>query len=521
MRPLVGALFVGLAAIAAVPAAIAQVPSAEQIELLRNLNEEERAALLRQLGIDDAYRGGEEATRDRTRKTTRVAAAGELLDAADADDDARLKPDDTVLIDIDFIKAKPARRESQGPGLPVVEIPGEPAPTYEPDERRELQRLIERIRARNPYRIDATGSLQLPGFAPIKLAGLTDAQASRRLQAEPALLKLDIKLTRLPIVADGGAALKPFGYELFQRPPSTFAPVTDVPVPADYVVGPGDELRVQLYGSQNRNLRLVVGRDGRISFPELGPIAVAGRTFNAVQADLEARVARQMIGVRASVSMGDTRSIRVFVLGEANRPGSYTISGLGTMTTALFASGGIRPTGSLRDVQLKRQGAIVRRLDLYDLLLKGDTANDAKLLPGDVIFIPPVGPTVAVEGEVKRPAIYELKGDTPLVDLINIAGGLTPEADASRVSLVRIDEQRRRVAVDVPLDTSAGRSERLRNGDAVRVLRLRPTLDAGVVLEGHVFRPGIVAWREGLLLTDVLGSIDELRPNGDPNYVLI
>jgi polysaccharide biosynthesis/export protein len=297
--------------------------------------------------------------------------------------------------------------------------------------------------------------------------------------------------------------------------------VTDVPVPSDYMVGAGDELMVQLYGSQNRSFRLTVGRDGRVSFPELGPISVAGKNFNAVRADLESRVSRQMIGVRASVSMGDTRSIRVFVLGEAIRPGSYTVSGLGSITTALYSSGGIKPTGSLRDIQLKRQGAVIRRLDLYDLLLRGDTSNDAKLLQGDVIFIPPVGATVAIDGEVKRPAIYELRGEAQVADLVALAGGLTNEADNSRVAMVRVNENRQRVVVNVPLNTSEGRSERLRNGDSLRVLRLRPTVDAGVSIEGHVFRPGLVAWREGLRLSDVIGSVDELKPNADLGYVLV
>src|SRR5437660_4478664 len=131
-----------------------------------------------------------------------------------------------------------------------------------------------------------------------------------------------------------------------------------------------------------------------------------------MKADLETRVERQMIGVRASVSMGETRSIRVFVLGDAKRPGSYTISGLGTISSALYAAGGVQPIGSLRNIQLKRRGQLVRRLDLYDMLIRGDTIDDAKLLPGDVIFVPPIGSTVTVDGEVHTPAIYEIRNET-------------------------------------------------------------------------------------------------------------
>jgi polysaccharide biosynthesis/export protein len=225
--------------------------------------------------------------------------------------------------------------------------------------------------------------------------------------------------------------------------------------------------------------------------------------------------------VRASVSMGDTRSIRVFVMGEANRPGTYTVSGLATITSAIYASGGVKSIGSLRDVQLKRQGAVVRRLDLYDLILRGDTSDDAKLLPGDVIFIPPVSATVAVDGEVRRPAIYEMKGTTRVEDIVQLAGGLTPDADNSRAALIRVNDQRARVVVNVPLDSAGGRGELVRNGDSLRVLRLRPTLDEGVTVEGFVFRPASVAWQNGIRLTDVIGSVDELKPNADINYLLI
>src|SRR5258705_168661 len=216
-------------------------------------------------------------------------------------------------------------------------------------------------------------------------------------------------------------------------------------------VGPGDQLEVQLYGNKNFILHLAVGRDGRVQFPDLGPISVAGQTFDSAKATLEARVARQMIGVHASVTMGDTRSIRVFVLGEAKRAGSYTISGLGTITSALFAAGGVLPVGSLRNIQLKRQGALVRQLDLYDMLIRGDTTDDAKLLPGDVIFIPPVGSTVTVDGEVRRPAIYETKGETAIGDVVQLAGGLTPEADRQKAALTRIDVDQRRVVLQVDL----------------------------------------------------------------------
>ena len=386
--------------------------------------------------------------------------------------------------------------------------------------RTQLDRLITLIRSRNPYRLSRDGALTLPGFPPIDLLGLTEEQATLRLKVEPAFRGIDIRLTRLPLKRTGAEGLKSFGYDLFDHGVSTFAPVTNVPVPSNYIVGPGDELDVQLYGNQNRSLRLVVARDGHINLPDLGPINVGGQTFEQVKGEIEARVQRQMIGVRASVSMGDTRSIRVFVVGEAKYPGSYTVSGLATITSALYAAGGAKAAGSLRNIQLKRNGALVRQLDLYDLLIRGDTTDDAKLLQGDVITIPAVGSTVGIDGEVRRPAIYEIKNESTVADLLNLAGGLTPEADRSNAMLTRIDESQHRIVV--PVDLTAGASaEALRNGDLVRVMRLRPTLDSGVVVQGYLYTPGAFAYRQGLRLSDLIRSVDELRPDADIHYLLI
>jgi protein involved in polysaccharide export with SLBB domain len=472
--------------------ASAQVPSPAQLEMLKSLSPADREALMQQYGITGDAAASVEASAARTPETAVPKSRAEREeDLERATKALTLQPEDTVILSI---RLKLSDGQDQ---------------------------FVESVRRRNPYVLDPSGLLTLPGLEPIALAGLTEAQANSRLAAEIGLQSYSVLLSRLPVVKTGVAGLKPFGYDLFDEAPSTFAPMTDIPVPADYVVGAGDQLNVQLFGSQNRTLKLAVGRDGRVNFPELGPIAVAGKSFDAVRGEIEARVAQQMIGTQASVGLADTRSIRVFVLGEAQKPGSYTVSGLATVTSALYASGGIKPTGSLRDVQLKRQGALVRRLDLYDLLLRGDTSNDAKLQAGDVIFIPPIGASVSVEGEVRRPAIYELKGSVSLGAAVALAGGLTNEADDSRVAVLRVGEDKRRVALNLPLNTAEGRSAALRNGDAVRVQRLRPTLDAGVSLEGHVFRSGTVAWREGLRLSELIPSVDELKPDADLNYVLI
>ena len=409
-------------------------------------------------------------------------------------------------------------------GQLITNANGSPVTPFETqlsdDDREQLDKLMRLIRSRNPYRLSRDGALGLPGFPPIDLLGLTEEQATLRLKVEPAFRGIDVRLTRLPLKRTGAEGLKPFGYDLFDHGVSTFAPVTNVPVPSSYLVGPGDELDVQLYGNQNRSLRLVVARDGHINLPDLGPINVAGQTFEQVKSEIEARVQRQMIGVHANVSMGDTRSIRVFVVGEAKYPGSYTVSGLATVTSALYAAGGAKVAGSLRNIQLKRNGALVRQLDLYDLLIRGDTTDDAKLLQGDVITIPAVGPTVGIDGEVRRPAIYEIKNESTVADLLNLAGGLTPEADRSNAMLTRIDANQHRVVIPVDLTTGAN-TEALRNGDLVRVMRLRPTLDSGVLVQGYLYTPGAFAYRQGMRLSGVIHSVDELRPDADIHYVLI
>jgi len=219
--------------------------------------------------------------------------------------------------------------------------------------------------------------------------------------------------------------------------------------------------------------------------------------------------------------MGDTRTIRVFVLGAANTPGSYTISGLGTITAALFAAGGVQRIGSLRTIQLKRRGETVRRLDLYDMLIRGNTTDDARLLPDDVVFIPSIGPTVSVDGEVHRPAIYELRRESSVADVLQLAGGLTPEADTEKLALTRINDNLHRVVLQVDMAADAGRTTPVHNGDSLRVARLRPTLDAGILVQGYVYTPGAFAYRAGMRLTDVIRSVDDLKPNADLHYILI
>ncbi len=343
-------------------------------------------------------------------------------------------------------------------------------------EKDKIEDFRQRILKNNPYKLNRYGDLEIPGLPSIPVAGLTASEATSRLSADPDLRDFIVKVTLLRLKDEGEAALKPFGYDLFEGVPSTFAPVSDIQVPSDYIVGPGDKLEIQLYGNEPASYSLTVERDGRINFPKLGPINLSGLTFENARAAIEQRVSKQLIGSRVSVTMGELRSIRVFVLGEANKPGSYTVSGLSTMTNALFVSGGVKKIGSLRNIQLKRNGKLITVLDLYDLLLHGDTSGDRQLLPGDVIFIPPIGPTVSVDGAVRRPAIYETKGEKTVADAVELAGGLSPEADEKLAQMERILPSSLHEMQNVDLTSEASRKMLLANGDKLRVPLIRPTL---------------------------------------------
>jgi protein involved in polysaccharide export with SLBB domain len=384
----------------------------------------------------------------------------------------------------------------------------------------QLEGLRDRILERNPYRLDPAGQLALPGFEPITMLGLTEKLAAMRLGADKDFVEFTVKITRLDIKPTGDEALKPFGYDLFTDVASTFAPATDIPVPSDYIVGAGDQLRIQIFGNTNRIQTFTVGRDGQINFPQIGPILVGGQRFSTVKQSIEERIARQMIGVRADVQMGETRAIRIFLLGEVEKPGSYTVSGLSTVTNALFAGGGIRRVGSLRNIQLKRNGQLVKRLDLYDLLLRGDTSSDVRLLPGDVVFIPPIGPTVSVSGEVLRPAIYELRDQSSVTDLISLSGGMTPEADQHQARLERRNERGDRVVTNIDLTSKDARAIAVQNGDLLRVLRIRDVLEGGVTVSGFVYQSQPFEYHAGLRLSDVL-RFEDLKPGADTHYVLI
>lgn len=316
--------------------------------------------------------------------------------------------------------------------------------------------------------------------------------------------------------------LKPYGYDLFAGSPTTFAPVTEIPVPSDYTLGPGDVLRIQLWGKENQNLELPISRDGTISFPQSGPMSVAGLSFDEARQQIRKRVSEQYIGVDVSVSLGELRSMRVFVLGEARNLGSYTVSSLSTITNALYVSGGIKLTGSLRTVQHKRNGKLLGTLDLYNLLLKGDSSGDNRLQPGDVIFIPPVGKRAGIKGEVHRPALYELKGENTLAELVRMAGGLTSQAYPQRINIERTNEDFLRIIAEADYTAPKGRNTRIQAGDKIHIPSISDITGQYIEIKGAATRPGKFAWMPGMRVSSILQDLDaDLMPAADKRYAAI
>ncbi len=476
--------------------ALSQTPSTQQLETFRNLPADQQQAILGSLSGASAGATGASQTPLTMPATTAPADQSVSEEAVPA---GRLGGNSTVLLSVDLAQD---------------------------DDRSQNQQALladrrSRILAANPYLLDTQGQLSLPFLPEIALKGLKPDEAARRLNADPRLAGLSFKVSLLPVDPVGTEALKPYGYDLFDQVPTTFAPATDIPVPTDYIVGPGDSFIIDLFGKTTGRYPLVVSREGRLQLPNIGPMQVAGLSFETARAQIEQRITQQTIGVQTSITMGELRSIRVFITGDVKRPGSYTVSGLSTITNALFTSGGVTTVGSLRNIQLKRNGQVVSRFDLYDLLLRGDSSGDRRLLPGDVLFVPPVGVTVGIAGQTIRPAIYELKEGQSVAELLTLSGGLRPDADPRVARLERIDAQRQRTVLNLDVSMAPGRNTVLRAGDVLTIPKVLEERVGTVTLEGYVQRTGQSAWRAGMRLSDLIGSLDALKLNADQRYVLI
>jgi protein involved in polysaccharide export with SLBB domain len=311
------------------------------------------------------------------------------------------------------------------------------------------------------------------------------------------------------VASSVGRRLPVYGYNLFDRVPTTFAPVDRIPVTDDYLIGPGDEILIRAWGQIDLDGKLVVDRGGDVFLPKVGALSVAGLKYQQLPEYFRTAIGRVFRNFDLTISLGQLRSIQVFVVGQARRPGSYTVSSLCTLVNALFASGGPSNSGSMRRIQLKRNNGVVAEFDFYDLLLKGDKSNDARLLAGDVIYIPPVGPQIALAGSVNVPAIYELRQGTTLASAIEMAGGLATTADGQKAVVERIENRNTRRVEEFPLDEQ-GLARALKDGDLVRIFSLSPRFENAVTLRGNVAHPGRTEWHSGMRLKDVIPNQDAL-----------
>lgn len=322
--------------------------------------------------------------------------------------------------------------------------------------------------------------------------------------------------------------LTQFGYDVFRRPVSTFAPVTDVPVGPGYVVGPGDSFTVTVWGRINAQYPITVNRSGEIALPELGVLKVWGMTFARLQEHLEHEFSRKHTDFKIAVTMDRLRTIRVYVVGEARTPGSYTLSSLSTVINALFAAGGPSKNGTLREIRLLRSGQEPVKMDLYNFLLGGDKSKDVRLQNGDTIFIPLIGPVVGVAGNVKRPAIYEMAEPMTLAQVLDLAGGITYAGWLQRVQVERVENHKRRIVADFDLSEKADISKQrqaadtlVQDGDVVKIFAVSPLEQNVIYLEGHVVRPGKYELKSGMQLRDILGSYEVLQPQPNLEYAEI
>ncbi len=305
------------------------------------------------------------------------------------------------------------------------------------------------------------------------------------------------------VAAATGKMLPIFGSSLFVDVPTTFAPLDRGPVPPDYVLGPGDELQVRAWGGVALNVRAPIDRNGNLFLPGIGVVRLAGLRFADLNGFLSQRIGEQYRKFELSVSLGQLRSIDVLVVGRARRPGAYTVSSLSTLVNVVFECGGPAPGGSMRAIELRRNGKTVTTLDLYRILTEGDQSQDAQLLGGDTIYIPPAGPRVALAGSVNVPAIYEITPGDTVQTAMGLAGGLTSIAALEHADLEEIGARGDRHVTNLALDAE-GMKTPLHDGDVLEVFEIVPKFDNEVILRGNVANPGRYAWRPGMRIRDLI-----------------
>ena len=300
-----------------------------------------------------------------------------------------------------------------------------------------------------------------------------------------------------------------FGYSLFSSVPLTFALSSDVPVPPSYTLGPGDELKIEYYGNENLSKEGYITRTGTLHLPLLGPITLAGLTFSEAETLIRNKVKTELIGTNTFVTLGELRSINIYVLGSAHKPGAYTISALSTLTNALFATGGVDFNGSLRNIEVKRNGKTIQSFDFYDLLLKGDTSKDIRLEQGDTIFIPIRKNSVRLEGAIPRTGLYEFKEGETIGDLINFGGEINPY---SKIELSRVNNSSaKRDLTFLEMNDFSKLGEKLHKDDQINVIKSSLILSKNVQLRGEFVFPGIYGLKEGETILQIIERAGGLK----------
>jgi protein involved in polysaccharide export with SLBB domain len=350
-------------------------------------------------------------------------------------------------------------------------------------------------------------------------------EKGKQVEERPSRIELLLSRPALAEVNDVSRNLKQFGYDVFSKPITTFAPVTNVPVGPDYVIGPGDAFTLTMWGRADGQFPLQVDRDGQIVLAEVGALKVWGMKFGDLEGYLQHELARKYTDFKMSITMNRLRTMQVFVVGEASTPGTYTVSSLSTVINALMAAGGPSKNGSLRKIRLFRNASDPGELDLYGFLLGGDKTKDVRLHDGDTIFIPLIGPIVGVAGNVKRPAIYEMTSPMTLRQVLDLAGGVTFSGWLQRVQVERVSNHERRIAVDFDISrdgagagSSPAQGTVLQDGDVVKVFGVTSQDEKIIRLEGHAFRPGKYEWKPGMRLKEVLMSYEVLLPQPNTDY---
>ena len=365
-------------------------------------------------------------------------------------------------------------------------------------------------------------------------------EAPTEIDEKKAILKSDeIKTTPLPEDERGGSTLeksyskktltmldkyeaepfkrdlRQFGYDFFKNSSQLAGSMDNMPVGGDYNIGPGDVLSITMWGSINVRQELTVDRNGEITIPKVGAVKVWGVTFDQVKSVINKAISQYYKNYEINITLGKLRSIQVFVVGEVEFPGSYSVSSLATVVNALSAAGGPTKNGSLRSIKISRNGKPSADADLYDILLRGDRNSDIRLQNGDTVFVPVIGPVVAVAGEVKRPAIYETKGDTPLADVIAMAGGATANGNLSRVQVERFSGNNAKIIIDYnikDLGIEGSHNNKTHDRDMIKVFPVQEAVRQVVSLKGNVLRPGEYQFRKGMRILDIIPNYDALLP---------